>query len=348
MGVILKLRGLEEPRSFGELDPILSLKREDVLCSRASGLCKKGYKSCCVYTTKHGETKCYKVLLPYGEKNRSITELELGDFIGYSINTDNNSPGFLRDYFNLEDYWVFIKNELFTYDGIKKRKILDNFRIDECFLELCGWYVSEGCGVNRLVRFTLNEKEIDYIDSITAAIEKIGRNFKVYPKGDHAVDVAVVSVALSKFFKDNFGAGAKNKKIPEWVKNLSPDYLRSFLKGVFHGDGCDNRYRLVYACASHRLIKDIFDVLLKFRCISSTTKYFNRSIKNTRDESGHRLTYGDRTLPMFRLECSTAQNKELFKYLGFRLKEEEKLSSFRHLFVGDKVFISIKEKSYIA
>jgi hypothetical protein len=111
---------------------------------------------------------------------------------------------------------------------------------------------------------------------------------------------------------------------------------------LFLGDGCDNRYRLVFGTASKKLAYDIFDILLKHNCVVSVMPYLNREIINIRNDRGHFLVMGDRKLPMYRIESPTSQNKELFRFIGFDVKNRDYNMGNRFIFCKTVVYLPVK------
>jgi len=77
---------------------------------------------------------------------------------------------------------------------------------------------------------------------------------------------------LALYFIDNFGKGAFNKKIPLWIKNLSPKYLKILLDAMMQGDGSIHKptgrrkakaHYFTYHTTSNQLAEDVFEISLK-------------------------------------------------------------------------------------
>ena len=103
------------------------------------------------------------------------------------------------------------------------------------YLWLLGRYVADGW-VNKYhynsVDFAIgNKKEDEFLKNIPQDFKE---NFKKTQKS--CLDYRIADKELKQYCLQ-FGQGAKNKKIPEWVLNLPKSKLQSFFDGYISGDG---------------------------------------------------------------------------------------------------------------
>jgi hypothetical protein len=129
------------------------------------------------------------------------------------------------------------------------------------FMELIGWYLSEGhadaqtsrafgrISIAQVTRENLRQE-------IAALLQSIG-----LPPSWHTRQLSVWCRNLAHFLTEQFGHGSHNKKIPRWVKDLHPDLLRILRDTMMKGDGgFDLR---TYTSYSKQLCDDFQEICLK-------------------------------------------------------------------------------------
>lgn len=149
-------------------------------------------------------------------------------------------------------------------------KNLGKQKLDNVWAKIAGWYLAEGSPDKHGLTFSLGE-EPEYAKEILSLAQEKGLNGDTR-RHSNGIRVRVFSASLRDFFGENFGKGAKNKKLPStflfWRKDLLQDLIGTYMKG----DGWD-RQRLSkgFGCgsASKTLIKQIQLVLLKLGQVSS-------------------------------------------------------------------------------
>ena len=121
-------------------------------------------------------------------------------------------------------------------------------KIDADFLKLLGYFLAEGCYSERNgIRFSINRAELQSgdigADIMRIMRDKFGLEGIVYGRKHipHGVDIYYRSKILGRFLLKTCGAGAKTKKIADWVLQLSPDLTLNLLAGFFKGDGYISR-----------------------------------------------------------------------------------------------------------
>ena len=194
----------------------------------------------------------------------------------------------------LEPAFVFA-NDLATKDYLLipiDRKVVDKdfveveannagygktFKVDEDFMRLCGYYVADGSRRNEhsvCIVFDRDQKE--YAEDAKAIAGRNGCNAFISEKKNKNC-VSVSSTALVKFVEENFGRGATNKKIPEWVMFLPPEKQSGLIEGCIRGDGYRRRERYYIATTSENLAHQLYALLLRQNVIPSLSK---RKTKN--------------------------------------------------------------------
>lgn len=158
---------------------------------------------------------------------------------------------------SLDDYLVVpkikednndIKFDLSKYSFNKKDNTskVNEFTLNENIAWLFGIWLAEGStnnlDGNSSINFSLNVKEVDYQDKITSILkDEFGYSCKFYSyigKGRDNFTQGICSFKrMAHFLSSEFGRGAKNKHIPEWLMRAPLNIKMSFLKGLFAGDG---------------------------------------------------------------------------------------------------------------
>lgn len=110
--------------------------------------------------------------------------------------------------------------------------------------ELCrlmGYYVAEGYA-RKEIDFCLNKRETALIKDITQLMQLI---FNLKPHAvrtrGNAVNIVYQSRPLATFFVRHCGKGAHNKHVPAFLFEAPKEYFVEFLRGVFAGDGYQDK-----------------------------------------------------------------------------------------------------------
>ena len=105
---------------------------------------------------------------------------------------------------------------------------------------LIGYYYAEGsCDGGRRVNFDFNENEQETHakDCGELVAKYFGKEIKLRKNGEHGVRL-VLDSALAEDFFAQFGKGAPNKKMPDWIFFAEPEKQAELLRGEWQGDGC--------------------------------------------------------------------------------------------------------------
>lgn len=191
--------------------------------------------------------------------------IEKGDFLVYPILQEEEDVGYIF----LKDFVDIPKSFRSKWKVHKMEKI----PINEDFLRLCGYYISEGSLHRRGVQFTFNFDEDELVDDLFRIVKSIFNiKPKIYPRKENNTKTVIVgSVILRDLFKKLFGGGADKKKLPEWMLKLPENKLKAFLNAYWDRDG--NRRHDFDSCitVSKELVFQIRDILLRLGKIPSIT-----------------------------------------------------------------------------
>jgi len=124
-------------------------------------------------------------------------------------------------------------------EGSKQHESKLRIKTDKDFFRLVGYYLSEGSIINdSYLSFTFNKNETDYINDTVSLIERyFGKKPIIQKEYKNGITIVLCSVAVSRFFRDQFSKGAKNKFIPKWVALESIEKQKELIKGIWRGDG---------------------------------------------------------------------------------------------------------------
>ena len=105
---------------------------------------------------------------------------------------------------------------------------------------LIGYYYAEGsCDGGRRVNFDFNENERDTnakdCGDLVAAF--FGKACKIKKNGENGLRLVLDSAIAEDFFSQ-FGKGAPNKNMPDWIFFAEPSKQLELLKGEWLGNGC--------------------------------------------------------------------------------------------------------------
>jgi len=141
-----------------------------------------------------------------------------------------------------------------------KSTIPSTFTCSEQFMKLCGYYVSEGCGQDGMVTFSFHKNEVGLHSDVENAIKDIFGLKVTFDYDKNGVEIVCSSGLVSNVFVTQFGKGAKNKRLPNWVMHLPHEKKRALVQGMWYGDGCLKE--LSYCTASRTLALQTRDLLL--------------------------------------------------------------------------------------
>ena len=203
-------------------------------------------------------------------KWKRSSELLEGDYVTISVNNDVLEKRFIdmSEYINDKKRYN-ITNEKIYYQ--KNNKINRFIKVDENFMKLMGYYLSEGsCGkTGSDIRFSFSlykHNEIEYCNEVEYILKKnFGlNNIRIVESEISGTrTVRKESIILGKFFRNIFGNKSTNKKMPQWMLNLPTNLQKHLLIGIFRGDGYYSNNRISLALSNLDLIHQIWEILMR-------------------------------------------------------------------------------------
>jgi SpoVK/Ycf46/Vps4 family AAA+-type ATPase len=120
----------------------------------------------------------------------------------------------------------------------KRSKVPSQLKLTNSLMFFFGLWLAEGSYSKNTPRLSLNTEEIPLVLAIISdAFDKI----RIYKSTRKSADVWIFNSALGKVMKAlGFNGHAREKRIPNFVFNVSIEKLATFLKGYISGDGTLN------------------------------------------------------------------------------------------------------------
>ena len=140
---------------------------------------------------------------------------------------------------------------------------------------LVGYYIAEGSlnEASRVTYFSFRNTEDDYIADASNLLRKY---FSKEPGVDmlrqHVANVRIGSTLALKFFSQ-FGRGAKNKSLPDWMFFAEREKQIQLIKGIWCGDGCtvtQTRQRYLNITTTSKVLANQIQLILGRLGIVST------------------------------------------------------------------------------
>jgi intein/homing endonuclease len=170
--------------------------------------------------------------------------------------------------------------------------------ISRDLMKLLGYYISEGCCSNGAIKFSFSSEEIEYHKEVISLMEKvfsIKKHTIVFHKHKKSAIIIFHNIVIACLLEYLFGRGARNKSLPAWFWKLNPNMLKSFLCGLFNGDG-SYKDKCSYSTSSINLANNVFDILRDLNIKSSIKKreiisngvsreYYSVNISNIKDHN---------------------------------------------------------------
>jgi intein/homing endonuclease len=153
-------------------------------------------------------------------------ELKKGDYVVSSI-VKRNVPT------------RYFEKEVSMYKhGLAKRQL--RLRATPDLFRLIGYYLAEGsCEGGRRVKFDFNANELStYAADCSRLIKRFFEKKPVLRRNGANGIRLVLNSALAEDFFSQFGMGAPNKKLPDWVFFAETKNQIGLMKGEWQGDGC--------------------------------------------------------------------------------------------------------------
>lgn len=168
------------------------------------------------------------------------------------------------------------------------------------WIKFLAWYLSEGCVTwlekkDPTYRITIYQsKNSKYYDNLKKVIQSMPFKFNEFHRG-----FIINNKQLAKYLKQ-FGKSYE-KYLPDFVKGLSKDLLRSFLTTYARGDGSFRKKSFMIATSSDKMKNDLTEIALKanYGCTYLLSKGSVRTIKGIKTKKITRniwyLSFSERT-----------------------------------------------------
>jgi NifU-like protein involved in Fe-S cluster formation len=197
----------------------------------------------------------------------SIEELAKGDVILYPIPKETKDKKSIE--FDIErPKWDF-----------KSKVLPKKINITNDFLRLVGYYLAEGYArINPskgTIGFVFGSKEKRYAEETALFMKRV---FGIKPAKlyfhHNSIGVVFYSARLARFFTENFGKGALEKRLPHWMMLLPSGKQEHILCGLYRGDGYIDikRQRAKYVTISRQLAYQTRALLLRSKIISNFSR----------------------------------------------------------------------------
>lgn len=172
----------------------------------------------------------------------------------------------------------YVMNNFETHSA---KRLPNKIHINEDFMRLAGYFISEGCATDRGLNIYFNKKELKYISDTVNLIEKF---FKIKPVTKIVQSVCRINVysrLMGQLFEILFGKYAHNKKLPSWALSLPLNKQKEIIKGIWRGDGCTRDKDFCIVTNSRTLAYQIRDILLRLEILPSVQKRALEKLKST-------------------------------------------------------------------
>ena len=150
--------------------------------------------------------------------------------------------------------------ELRTYQvGGKQTSVSVSLPVNESFVDLLGFYISEGHACDRQLGFNFGAHEEELIEATEAAVASVGGNTTTVARERNSVRVKAFGSPLAMALKTMCGDRAQEKRIPEFVFHIDPDLQTRFIRALYLGDGSDAhpQNEIVHSTTSETLSRQL-------------------------------------------------------------------------------------------
>ena len=221
---------------------------------------------------------CKKSKTSHPEKIR-LKDLNKGYYLGSHINKEEDNKFNLSD----EDCWILGRYVADGHIRKEKRKERKNSYQYQCIL-------------------SIGDDKVEKLKSIVKT-----RHYSCYKHTQSTYRVVFSSIELVNFIiKHNFGIGAENKFVPNFILDLPVNKLRCFLNGYMDGDGCEINGVYQATTISKELAMSLSLVIQKVYRVGCSIYYTKRP--NTHIIEGRTVKQKDTYMIRFR----TKDNKHLW------------------------------------
>lgn len=158
---------------------------------------------------------------------------------------------------------TFVSSRIMPNGG-ERKKVWKFSMLD--WAEFLGWFVSEGCVVRSKVdrvddKICIAQNPGEKMNRISELLKRMGIKAHFGKKGH---DINFVNSPIGRHLKEHCGYLAKNKRVPEYIKNATTEVIDRFLESYRMGDGTKGKGgQITYMSSSKLLIDDVQEMLCK-------------------------------------------------------------------------------------
>ena len=276
---------------------------------------------------KHAKGDYLVVTLPH-HPSKPLETIDALDYVEGIVGEDYVYVAIRRSFFNGRAPDGSYQRKVAIAKHPKLARLPLKIILSEDFMELCGFYVSEGCVKKEHVVISNTDKNV--AKRIHELAKSLGYN--CYDWTGHGKDgtkptinVEFGNSLLGRLFGELFGRGARNKKLPAWIHEIGESSKIAFLRGYYRGDGAVERHELhsdgrTFTTTSRTLLVDVWMLLAGIGVIASIRKNKKKNAWSA-GVWGHQAEFLGENL------AKTAREQ----YRGFILGEERVYLNIRKL-----------------
>ncbi len=150
--------------------------------------------------------------------------------------------------------------ELKTYQvGSEETTVPVTILLDESFVEMLAYYISEGHVGPRQVGFTFGSHETELIARTERAVAGLSGATTTVERERNSTRVKGFGSPLALFLKNTCGDAAANKRLPGFVFKMDVDLQQRLIAALYEGDGSDSHpsNELVHTTTSETLARQL-------------------------------------------------------------------------------------------
>jgi len=167
-------------------------------------------------------------------------------------------------------------NNIETHSSVR---IPDAIKINNEFLRLVGYFLSDGCIMKQGVVFYFNKKEENYVNDLKNIVRKLFKLKTSIKYVNNVCKISVYSTIIRDMFEKLFCKYSYNKCLPQWIITLPIEKQSELIKGFWRGDGGITKKEFILVTNSRKLTYQLRDILLRLGIIPSIQK-LNKEILN--------------------------------------------------------------------
>lgn len=267
---------------------------------------KKNTSSFCFKKKDDYKTDCDGLSVDFDPQWIEAKDLNVGDFVHIPFDSSIEDIQFI----DISKFVDCQSDDNSVWRSYKTSEVKRFIPINNDFMEILGWYLSEGCASieNNYVQFTLSIHERDYQNSLCLKIKEVfGLDARSYDNvNDNSCKIIINSTILGELFVNVFKQGCDKKILPLWIMRLPAEKQKSLLKTLLQGDGCTYSNGMSISLVNEGLIKQAKTLCL--RC--GVTPSINKSKDSTLN-----------TKEVWILTINKTMNSEFIRFVGKNLSK---------------------------